>query len=460
MISDRVDAAASTLQPAACSDIHSMKSVIIFAAAAAALATTACKQEKEIKVYRVAKTSPAAEQAKDPHAGMMPGAADAADPHAGIPGMDPAADPHAGIPGMSGAGDPHAGMTPQDMAMMGGSRGPKVADQAPQGWTQQPGSSMRQLSYRVNGEDGATADVSLVILGGSGGAKLPNVNRWRAQFDLPALDADSLGANSETFTTALGEALLVDLEGLPLGADEKKDGRMLGAIIDHGRDGWFFRMRGNAALIAAQKDAFVSWVKSVKPGEPTAETAPDAAQKAPAKSDAAEPPCCPADEEPAAHADHTPAVAAAPAPAPAPAGDGRLVWQAPAGWVLDPAAGSMRFATFRINHPDGSKGEIAVTHFPGDVGGDLANVNRWRGQIGLEPINEAALAPAIRELTAGPRTLKVIDFSGPQTRCAAGWILHGGETWFFKFTGPDALVEAEMTNFNTFLKSIRFTTPE
>jgi hypothetical protein len=226
----------------------------LFSAVLIALTATACKKEKAIKVYRVAKTSPAAEQPKDPHAGI----------------------------------------TTQDMAMMGDSRGPKVDDQAPEGWTRQPANSMRQLSYRVKGEDGATADVSLVILTGSGAAKLPNVNRWRAQFDLPALDADSLGAHSETFTTSLGEALLVDIEGLPLGADGKKDDRMLGAIIDRGRDGWFFRMRGNAALTAAQKQVFLSWVKSVKPGEQPSGTTPDAAaDKTPVESDEAQPPCCP-----------------------------------------------------------------------------------------------------------------------------------------------------------------------
>jgi len=432
-----------------------MKPVLFFAVFAAFTAT-ACKKEKEIKVYRVERTTPAAEQAKDPHAGMMTGAADAADPHAGIPGMDPSVDPHAGIPGMSGGGDPHAGMTPQDMAMMGASRGPKVEDQAPEGWTKQPASSMRQLSYRVNGEDGTTADVSLVILTGSGGAKLPNVNRWRAQFDLPALDADSLGANSETFTSSLGEALLVDLEGLPLGADEKKDGRMLGAIIDLGRDGWFFRMRGNAALTAAQKDAFVSWVKSVKPGKQAADDTPEAAaDKTPVKSDDAEKPCCPADEKPAAHADHTPAVAAS-----APVGDGRLIWQAPAGWVLDPAASSMRFATFRINHPDGSKGEIAVTHFPGDVGGDLENVNRWLGQVGLPAVDQAGYAALVSTVTAGPKKLSFVDLKGAKTRMATGWTRHGPETWFFKLTGPDALVAAESAKFTAFLESIRFTKPE
>jgi hypothetical protein len=41
---------------------------------------------------------------------------------------------------------------------------------------------------------------------------------------------------------------------------------------------------------------------------------------------------------------------------------------------------------------DGTKGEVAISHFPGDVGGDLANVNRWRQQVALPPIDEAGLA--------------------------------------------------------------------
>jgi hypothetical protein len=121
---------------------------------------------------------------------------------------------------------------------------------------------------------------------------------------------------------------------------------------------------------------------------------------------------------------------------------------------------SARYATIAVSGADGSKGELAVTHFPGDVGGDLANVNRWRGQIGLAPIDEAALAPSMTQITAGPKTIKVIDATGPKNRCAAGWVLHGGETWFFKFTGPDALVGAEKAKFTAFLESIRFNKPE
>jgi hypothetical protein len=145
---------------------------------------------------------------------------------------------------------------------------------------------------------------------------------------------------------------------------------------------------------------------------------------------------------------------------PRPLADGRLVWQAPAGWVLDPAASSMRFATFRITHSDGSKGEIAVTHFPGDVGGDLENVNRWLGQVGLPRVDQAGYAALVSTVTAGPKKLSFVDLKGAKTRMATGWTRHGPETWFFKLTGPDALVAAESAKFTAFLESIRFTTPE
>jgi hypothetical protein len=38
-----------------------------------------------------------------------------------------------------------------------------------------------------------------------------------------------------------------------------------------------------------------------------------------------------------------------------------------------------------VSDPDG-KAEVTVSAFPGDTGGLLANLNRWRGQIGLEPV--------------------------------------------------------------------------
>ena len=51
-------------------------------------------------------------------------------------------------------------------------------------------------------------------------------------------------------------------------------------------------------------------------------------------------------------------------------------------WVVKPPA-PMRKATFGV--PAGSaEADLSITAFPGDVGGELANINRWRGQVGLD----------------------------------------------------------------------------
>lgn len=383
------------------------------------LGASACKQEKEIKVYRVERT-----------------VATDADPHAGVPGAKPgeiSGDPHAGIPGMDPAagGDPHAGLTPQQMATVGGPSGPQVSDAAPAGWIKQAATSMRQLSYRVEGDGGNSADISLVILRGAAGGRLANVNRWRDQLGLQALTEETLKDHSEMVATPLGEALLVDIEGLPDGADPKKDGRMLGAIVDRGKDGWFFRMRGHAELVGAQKENFLAWVKSVGPAK----------------------------EDKSAKAE-TPKGGLAAADPKAPAVGGRLTWTIPEGWKSDPTVRNMRDATFVITRADGAGGEIAISHFPGDVGGDLENVNRWLGQLGLSSIDQAGLEKQVSSVKAGPKTFSFVDLKGEKSRMATGWTRHGGDTWFFKLTGPDDLVEGELPAFNAFLQSIRFTQPE
>ena len=97
-------------------------------------------------------------------------------------------------------------------------------------------------------------------------------------------------------------------------------------------------------------------------------------------------------------------MAATPVPT---AGGGDLVWTAPASWQSRPAS-AMRKATFIIPGASAAEqAELAVTAFPGDVGGNLANVNRWRGQIQLPPIDAAALPAALTHLDIG--NLRVRD---------------------------------------------------
>ena len=51
----------------------------------------------------------------------------------------------------------------------------------------------------------------------------------------------------------------------------------------------------------------------------------------------------------------------------------------------------MRVGSFMIGNDQDNSVDISITSSPGDVGGLLANVNRWIGQIDLPPINDASL---------------------------------------------------------------------
>ena len=202
-----------------------------------------------------------------------------------------------------------------------------------------------------------------------------------------------------------------------------------------GADAWFFKMRGNAALTAAEKEQF----HAVDRIRETRRTLQAAARHPPRD----------ASRRPEPPPPLRPAMAAS-------------TWQAP-GWLDAGSDQAARCVTPPSPSPaaDGAKGELAVTHFPGDVGGDLANVNRWRAAS--RPAagrRRPASPPLVTKVTAGPKTISLIDVTGPQTRLAAGWTRHGADTWFFKFTGPDALVGAEKAKFTAFLESVRFTKPE
>ncbi len=60
----------------------------------------------------------------------------------------------------------------------------------------------------------------------------------------------------------------------------------------------------------------------------------------------------------------------------------------------------------------GGGAEVAITAFPGDVGGVLANVNRWRGQAGLAPVDDAGLGQATSALDANGLHFTLVDAEG------------------------------------------------
>lgn len=158
---------------------------------------------------------------------------------------------------------------------------------------------------------------------------------------------------------------------------------------------------------------------------------------------------------------------AAPAPAAAPGGamgtlpasavaaGQALAWTAPEHWQAKPPGG-VRKGSYAVTGDGGTSADLAITAFPGDTGGLQANINRWRGQIGLANAGPAEIERALERFEANGLTVILVDLTGPQgVRLLGGIVPVGGETWFFKLTGPEPLVARERAAFRAFLETVR-----
>lgn len=119
----------------------------------------------------------------------------------------------------------------------------------------------------------------------------------------------------------------------------------------------------------------------------------------------------------------------------------------------------MRKATYMIPG-SGGEAELAISTFGGEVGGELANVNRWRGQAGIElpPISEADLATAVTRREHNGLKFGIVDFAGStpaKQRVIGAWVPFAGGTWFFKLNGSAAQLEKDKATFLAFLESVK-----
>jgi hypothetical protein len=135
------------------------------------------------------------------------------------------------------------------------------------------------------------------------------------------------------------------------------------------------------------------------------------------------------------------------------------VWTLPAGWTEEPPS-QMSLAKFSVGGQD-ARAQITVSAFPGDVGGLLANVNRWRGQVNLPPISEADLPNAVARFETKAGNADLVELAG--TNAMAGRtarlicvvLRRGGQTWFFKIMGDKTVVAREKDAFLKFVQSAK-----
>ena len=127
----------------------------------------------------------------------------------------------------------------------------------------------------------------------------------------------------------------------------------------------------------------------------------------------------------------------------------------PDGWTQLPSD-EMRIGNYSVAGKNDSKAQVTVISLPGNGGGELENVNRWRGQVGLQPITEDDLSKEVKEITVAGSSARFYEMSGSspqtkkQTRLLAAIQSHGDSTWFFKMAGNDDLVREQKEAFLAF----------
>jgi hypothetical protein len=144
---------------------------------------------------------------------------------------------------------------------------------------------------------------------------------------------------------------------------------MLAAVIPHGDEVWFLKMQGPDQLIMAHKAEFDQVLRSFRFLE----------QK---------------DKE----------------------NDKPVSWTTPPGWKTEPPT-KMRYATLVLNTKDASL-DLSITRLPGG-GNVVANINRWRKQLGLNPIAAIDLPKVTTQVKLDSETAVAIDFVGVAQKSAA-----------------------------------------
>ena len=113
-------------------------------------------------------------------------------------------------------------------------------------------------------------------------------------------------------------------------------------------------------------------------------------------------------------------------------------------------------ARFTITDTNGTA-SVTMTVLQGDGGGLLGNVNRWRGQLGLEKLEEKKLVDALMPVMGLGKKASMIDITGIsqrsqiETRLVGVIVSDNGLTWFYKLMGSTSVVEEAKEGFLEYL---------
>jgi len=349
----------------------------------------------DIRVYRVAKEAPQPEQTAQADTGAVP----------------------AGHPDISGAS-------------------PGLKWKLPAGWEEVPPGEMRVASFRVKGQNGKQADVSIVPLPGMAGGEINNVNRWRSQVGQSPVSQTELAQLAQPIEIAGQPGQLYEQAGKAPNSDGET--RILAAIQRRSEMAWFFKMTGDDALVAEQKPAFIEFLKSLSFSTTTVRT-----------------------DLPPSHPPIDTAALPQSPPGSSASEEGKPKWQVPPGWK-ETSGGQFLIAKFLVPGPDNARAAVNVSMSAGDGGGLAANVNRWRGQLGLQPLAQTELEKQVQPLELASGKAMLVDMSGTDARTGqqshvlGAIVPQANRTWFYKLMGDERTVAQQKEAFIKFVQTASY----
>lgn len=218
----------------------------------------------------------------------------------------------------------------------------------PSGWVERAPSAMRIANFLAAGDPGAECYLS--ILAGDAGGLGANVNRWLGQVGQPALGPAQIDAlpRAKLFHR---DAVLLEAEGAYTGMSGgvAKDGqRLIGLLLVDPDGSAFLKLVGPSDVVVREREAFLALARSFRSPAEGGEADASGAATAPRTEIA-----------------------------------GGLVVRVPQDWMRVPEK-PPRALDLRL----GPDIECSITVLAGEAGGARANIDRWRSQLGLPPLDD------------------------------------------------------------------------
>ncbi len=169
----------------------------------------------------------------------------------------------AGHPPVDSAAESPAGLVPDETPV-----GDVPTFTAPSSWKQLPASGFHKAELAV--ADGKQqARVTFIDFPVNEGPMIAdpllNINRWRREVGLPEIQQDALPGVTEKLEISGKPAIFAAMIPDAAKSEQSKDDKAtLAALVKNGDRIWFIKMMGSHDLVAAHKDEFKKFLKTVK----------------------------------------------------------------------------------------------------------------------------------------------------------------------------------------------------